>query len=66
MRADQVEAAWEILMPVINAWEANTSPNFPNYDSGEQGPEDAEALIAKDGHNWIIMPLEKNDHGPAK
>jgi len=66
MRADQVEAAWEILMPVINAWEANTSPNFPNYDSGEQGPEDAEALIAKDGHNWIIMPLEKNDHGLAK
>ena len=66
MRSDQVEAAWAILMPVINAWEANSSPNFPNYDAGMQGPEDAEALIAKDGHNWIIVPNEKEDHGKTK
>jgi glucose-6-phosphate 1-dehydrogenase len=66
MRSDQVEAAWAILMPVIDAWEANTSPNFPNYEAGMQGPEDAEALIAKDGHNWIIVPIEKNDHGSTK
>ncbi len=66
MRADQVEAAWSILMPIINAWDANTSPNFPNYESGTHGPEDAEALIAKDGHNWIVMPLEKNDHEQGK
>jgi glucose-6-phosphate 1-dehydrogenase len=66
MRADQVEAAWKILMPVINAWDANSSPNFPNYDAGTHGPEDAEALIAKDGHNWIVMPLEKNDNGSEK
>lgn len=53
MRADQVEAAWRILMPIINSWEANTSTSFPNYAAGIQGPEDAEALIAKDGHNWF-------------
>ncbi len=47
MRADQVEAAWALLMPVIKAWEANPSFNFPNYSAGMQGPEDAEALIAK-------------------
>lgn len=66
MRGDQVEAAWKIVMPIIDAWEANTSPNFPNYDAGTHGPEDAEALIAKDGHNWIVMPLEKNDHENGK
>ena len=66
MRADQVEAAWAILMPVIDAWKANSSPNFPNYEAGTEGPDDAEALIAKDGHNWIVIPLEKNDNGPAK
>jgi glucose-6-phosphate 1-dehydrogenase len=59
MRGDQVEAAWDILMPIINAWETNPSVNFPNYAAGMQGPEDAEALIAKDGHNWIVMPSEK-------
>jgi glucose-6-phosphate 1-dehydrogenase len=58
MRADQVEAAWDVLMPIINSWEANPLSNFPNYDAGMQGPEDAEALIAKDGNNWIVIPME--------
>jgi glucose-6-phosphate 1-dehydrogenase len=62
MRADQVEAAWNILMPIIDAWNANPSPNFPNYAAGMPGPEDAEALIAKDGHHWIVMPLESDEH----
>jgi len=53
MRADQVEAAWKILMPIIDNWEKNQAVNFPNYSAGTQGPEDAEALIAKDGHNWL-------------
>jgi glucose-6-phosphate 1-dehydrogenase len=29
--------------------------SFPNYAPGSWGPEDAEALIAKDGHQWIAM-----------
>ena len=62
MRADQVEAAWEILMPVIDTWNANPSINFPNYAAGMQGPEDSEALIAKDGNSWIAMPFEKKNH----
>lgn len=66
MRADQVEAAWNILMPILNTWQANTSPNFPNYTAGSHGPEDAEALIAKDGHNWMVMPLEKENDGHKK
>jgi glucose-6-phosphate 1-dehydrogenase len=59
MRADQVEAAWKIVMPVLSNWLANPSVNFPNYAAGTNGPEAAEALIAKDGNNWIIMPFEK-------
>ena len=57
MRADQVEAAWKVLMPVINVWEANPPNNFPNYKAGSQGAEDAEILIAKDGHSWFDMPI---------
>jgi glucose-6-phosphate 1-dehydrogenase len=59
MRADQVESAWKALMPIINTWENNPSVNFPNYAAGMQGPEDAEALIAKDGHSWVVIPPEK-------
>ena len=61
MRADQVESAWKNLMPIINTWEANPNTNCPNYAAGTQGPEDAEALIARDGHNWIVMPLETDE-----
>ena len=62
MRADQVEAAWEILMPVIETWQSNPSVNFPNYTAGMQGPEDAEALIARDGKSWVAMPFEKKNN----
>jgi glucose-6-phosphate 1-dehydrogenase len=61
MRADQVESAWDILMPIITLWEKNPAVNFPNYEAGTQGPQEGEALIAGDGHNWIVMPLLKND-----
>ncbi|HEV7232454.1 MAG TPA: glucose-6-phosphate dehydrogenase [Bacteroidia bacterium] len=59
MRADQVEAAWKAVMPILESWESNPSVNFPNYEAGLQGPEDAEALIAKDGHSWVISPPDK-------
>lgn len=59
MRSDQVEAAWKVLMPIIHSWDDNPSVNFPNYDAGMQGPEDAESLIARDGHNWVVMPKDK-------
>lgn len=59
MRADQVEAAWELIMPILNYWENNNDPNFPNYSADSWGPENAEALIAKDGFHWFNLP-DKN------
>ncbi len=56
MRSDQVEAAWKIIMPIQEAWDARQPINFPNYAPDSWGPEDAEALIARDGHNWITLP----------
>jgi glucose-6-phosphate 1-dehydrogenase len=55
MRKDQVEAAWKIIMPILEAWQNRPPSNFPNYAPGSWGPEDAEALIARDGHQWIVM-----------
>jgi glucose-6-phosphate 1-dehydrogenase len=52
MRADQVEAAWQILMPVLDVW-GNTRPrDFPNYAAGGWGPKAADELLARDGHEW--------------
>jgi glucose-6-phosphate 1-dehydrogenase len=61
MRADQVEAAWQILMPVLQGWEANPPGDFPNYAAGTWGPEDAQRLLAQ-GHSW---PLPTQLEGPA-
>lgn len=66
MRADQVEAAWAILMPVIDTWKGNTSPTFPSYEAGSTGPVDADALLAIDGHNWIKIPFEKDEQDTKK
>ncbi len=58
MRGDQVEAAWDLLMPILNSWSAKKSLNFPNYPADSWGPEIAEALIAKDGFHWFTLPLK--------
>ena len=31
MRADQVEAAWKVVMPIIEAWQQRAPIDFPNY-----------------------------------
>jgi glucose-6-phosphate 1-dehydrogenase len=58
MRGDQVEAAWDLLMPIINTWAAKKSINFPNYSADSWGPEVAEALIAQDGFHWFTLPIK--------
>jgi glucose-6-phosphate 1-dehydrogenase len=52
MRADQVEEAWGIVMPIIENWENSTPEDFPNYASGTWGPEVATSLMARDGRHW--------------
>jgi glucose-6-phosphate 1-dehydrogenase len=60
MRADQVEAAWKIVMPILEAWESTPPVNFPNYEAGTWGPEAAEGLIAKDGRSWLSSRFSEN------
>ncbi len=57
MRGDQVEEAWDLVMPILNSWQTRTSQNLPNYSADSWGPETAEALVAKDGFHWFTLPL---------
>lgn len=59
MRADQVESAWQLLTPVLEAWKHNPANDFPNYPAGSWGPETAETLIASSGHAWYIPEIGK-------
>jgi len=62
MHADQVEAAWQFLMPVLQVWDSTPATDFPNYLAGSWGPESAEALIAEEGKSWMTptLPEVKN------
>jgi glucose-6-phosphate 1-dehydrogenase len=64
MRADQVEAAWRLLMPVIEAWKTSPPSDFPNYAAGTWGPEATSFLLAQQGHCWPL-PVEASPPDPA-
>jgi glucose-6-phosphate 1-dehydrogenase len=59
MRSDQVEEAWDVLSSIQQVWD-QSAEDFPNYPAGSWGPEKAEALIARQGHFWV-MDINKND-----
>ncbi len=51
-RADEVEQAWGIVTPIIEAWADGPAPDFPNYAAGSWGPEASHELLAADGRRW--------------
>jgi glucose-6-phosphate 1-dehydrogenase len=51
-RADEVEEAWGIVDPIIDAWATSDSSDVPSYDAGTWGPAAADGLLARDGRRW--------------
>jgi glucose-6-phosphate 1-dehydrogenase len=51
-RADGVEAGWRAVEPFLQAWAAAGAKGITNYDAGSEGPEEADALLARDGRHW--------------
>ncbi|MHB9025851.1 MAG: glucose-6-phosphate dehydrogenase [Armatimonadota bacterium] len=51
VRSDAVEAQWQIITPILNAWESDTV-KCPVYPPGTWGPPDADILLARDERKW--------------
>jgi len=52
-RADEVEAAWQVVTPALTAWDAPSDPaSIPQYEAGTWEPVEAELLINRDGRRW--------------
>ncbi|MGP9809994.1 glucose-6-phosphate dehydrogenase [Rhodopseudomonas sp. NSM] len=51
-RADGVEAGWRAVQPFLDAWEKAGAEGLQTYKAGSEGPEDADALLTRDGRNW--------------
>ena len=51
-RRDELEKAWEWVMPILDNWA--TSPIAPHgYAANSWGPEAARELLARDGNAWV-------------
>jgi glucose-6-phosphate 1-dehydrogenase len=51
-RADMVEAAWGVVAPIQDVWNALPPRHFPNYAAGTWGPQEAAELLGRDGRQW--------------
>lgn len=52
-RADETETAWGIMDPILQAWETQGNPPLGTYTPNSWGPAEADALLARDGRQWI-------------
>jgi glucose-6-phosphate 1-dehydrogenase len=55
-RADNIEAGWRTVQPILDVWANNPPWDFPNYAAGGSGPAAADELLARDGRAW--RPLD--------
>jgi glucose-6-phosphate 1-dehydrogenase len=51
-RADSVEAGWRAVQPFRDAWKKAGARGLKTYRAGSEGPEEAEALLTRDGRSW--------------
>ncbi len=70
MRADQVDAAWKIVMPILNAWKKYPKKLLHFYEAGSRGPDAARDLLKPYAKHWFHLPdtemelkIEETRHG---
>jgi glucose-6-phosphate 1-dehydrogenase len=51
IRSDEVEQAWRIVEPLLEAWQDDDVP-LAQYPAGAWGPVEADRLLARDGRQW--------------
>lgn len=52
-RADEVETAWGIIDPILQAWESPSGKQpLAFYEPGSWGPAEADELLAKEDRKW--------------
>jgi glucose-6-phosphate 1-dehydrogenase len=59
--ADNIEAGWQAVQPILSAWANNPANDLVSYDAGSSGPACADELLAGDGRTWRPLALA---HGP--
>lgn len=55
MRSDELEAAWEFVTPILEAWGASKLSPIPTYAAGSWGPSEADRFL-DERHDWWRRP----------
>jgi glucose-6-phosphate 1-dehydrogenase len=55
MRADQIEWAWKVVMPILDAWEKYPKKQLQFYPAGTWGPAAANALLKPFAKEWFQL-----------
>lgn len=50
-RADNIEAGWRVVQPVLDWMHAPAGLDF--YAAGSEGPKAADDLLARDHRHWL-------------
>jgi glucose-6-phosphate 1-dehydrogenase len=64
MRSGELEAEWELVTPILEAWQHEKPPDFPNYAAGSWGPPAADRLTEGCSGGWR-QPGEQTSTRPA-
>lgn len=56
-RADMVEAGWQMVQPLLDAWSSGPADSLSFYPAGSVGPKAADDLLASDGRRWRTMDV---------
>ncbi len=57
-RNDEVELAWQIIDPIINAWQGGSGPALKTYAKGDWGPEECTQWMRDQSRNWFdVCPV---------
>jgi glucose-6-phosphate 1-dehydrogenase len=51
-RSDEIQWAWRLVDPVIQGWQTPQAPPLDTYARGTWGPASADAMLARDDHEW--------------
>ncbi|HEY5280674.1 MAG TPA: glucose-6-phosphate dehydrogenase [Pseudolabrys sp.] len=61
-RAEEIEAGWRIVQPLLDSWSGRRNDPPSNYAAGSEGPSEANELLTRDGRQW--RPLDRPEKTP--
>lgn len=51
-RSDEIERAWELIDPLLAAWQDETISPVVAYEAGTWGPDESDQMLAVDDRTW--------------